>query len=92
MDETGMRIESLGNSEYRVHVDSGEGDATLSVLLGDVDDMGDGRLRDDSSTARALITFLLRHQDVGDLPPRIELEDVLAAYTDAVEEIGSLHE
>lgn len=90
MDE--IRIETLGDSEYRVQIDSPEGNTSISVLLGDPGDVGGGRLIDDAPTARALIQFLLRHQEASDLPPRIELEDVIAAYVDAVEEIESLRE
>lgn len=85
MDE--FEIVSQGDGEYRVRVDSRDGSTSLTVLLGDAEEASDGRLSDDARTARAVIQFLLRHQDASDLPGRIEIEDVMAAYSDVVDEV-----
>ncbi len=85
-----FEIVSQGDGEYRVRVGSRDGSTTLTVLVGDAAEASGGRLGDDALTARAVIQFLLRHQDASDLPGRIEIEDVMAAYSDAVDEIEAL--
>ncbi len=85
-----FEILSHGDGEYRVQVHSSEGDTALTVVLFNADDASDGQLTDDEMTARATISYLLGHQEASDLPERIELEDVIAAYPDAVSGIEAL--
>lgn len=87
-----FEIVSQGNCEYLVEVDSLDGITSVTLTLGDVDDVSEGRLTDDEKTARAAFQFLLTHQDASDLPPRIEIVDVLAAYPDAIEGIEALRD
>lgn len=87
-----FEIVSEGNGEYRVRAGSHFGSASVTVALSNASDSSGGRLTDDEATARAAIRFLLSHQDAGDLPPRIDIEDVFAAYPDAVDSIESLRD
>ncbi len=85
-----LEISTLGEGSYRVSVPSHEGVVSVILELGDAAAASSGRLKDDDQTARATIEYLLRHQDAGDLPPRIDIGDVLAAYSDATEQIAAL--
>lgn len=85
MNEFG--IVSHGDGEYGARLPSHDGHTSLTVVLSDADDASGGRLADDEATAVAMISFLLEHQEATDLPERIEIEDVLAAYPDAVDRI-----
>lgn len=85
-----FEIVEQDDGEYRVQVGSLDGRTLVSVVLADADDVSGGRLANDAATARATIAYLLTHQDASDLPPRIEIGDVLAAYSDAVDGIVSL--
>ncbi len=87
-----FEIVSQGNCEYLARVDSLNGITSVTLILGDVDDVTEGRLTDDETTARAAFQFLLKHQDASDLPTRIEIVDVLAAYPDAIEGIEALRD
>ncbi|NYF96966.1 hypothetical protein [Janibacter cremeus] len=87
-----FEVVSQGEGEYEVSVETGEGAVALTLLLGEAEDSSDGLLGPDESTARATIQYLLQHQDAQDLPQYIDIEEVLAAYPDAGEEIGSLRE
>ncbi len=82
-----FKIETQGDGEYLVRTGSLDGSTSVTLILGNVGGASGGRLTDDETTARATIQFLLSHQDASDLPPRIEFEDVLAAYSDAVDGI-----
>lgn len=83
-------IESQRDGEYLAQIESLEGSTYVTVALGDVQDASDGQLTDDEATARAIVSYLLSHQDASDLPTRIEVGDVLAAYPDALEKILAL--
>ena len=87
-----FQIEGQGSGEYRVHVDSRDGSTSLTILLLDAVSASGGRLTDDVDTARAAFEFLLRHQDASDLPEQIDIQDVIAAYADALDEIEVLRE
>lgn len=85
-----FELVSEGNGEYRVRAGSHFGSTAVTIALGNAYDSTGGRLTDDEATARAAIRFLLSHQDAADLPPRIDIEDVFAAYPDAVDSIEGL--
>ena len=83
-------IEAQGGGEYRARIGSYDGATIVTLTLGDADAVSEGRLADDEATARATVAYLLRHQDAEDLPPMVDLGDVVAAYPDAVEQISGL--
>jgi hypothetical protein len=59
-------------------------------MLSDAEDVSEGVLSNDDATARATVEFLLGHQVAADLPDRIDLVDISAAYDGAVESIREL--
>lgn len=85
-----MEITSQGDGEYAVRVPTDEGSVTLDLLLGEAASCSDGALGSDEGTARATIRFLLEHQGAQDLPQLVDIEEVLAAYPDAIERIAAL--
>lgn len=87
-----FEIEPNDSGEYLVRVGSRDGDTSLTVVLVNAEEASEGRLTNDERTARATLAYLLRHQEASDLPPRIEIEDIIAAYTDAVPGIESLRD
>lgn len=72
---------------YRVAVPSKDGMTTFRLRMDDAPAVSDGRLGDDEASAHAVVAFLLDHQDAVDLPPIVEIEEVVAAYAGAVDEI-----
>jgi hypothetical protein len=85
-----IEIEAQGGGEYRARIGSYDGATTVLLTLGDADAVSDGRLADDEATARATVAYLLGHQEAEDLPPAVDLGDVVAAYPDAVERISGM--
>lgn len=87
-----FEIVDQGQGEYRVRAGSFEGTTYFTLALRDADTLGDDRLSDDETTARATVRYLLARQDAGDLPARVEIGDVVAAYPDAVDGIEALRD
>ena len=87
MSEPEMELESLGEGRFEVTTVSLDGQTSVTLRLDDVADLSDGALRPDEATARAVMLFLLEHQDAADLPPQVDGEQVLAAYDNAVQGI-----
>ncbi|RMB60134.1 hypothetical protein [Tessaracoccus antarcticus] len=87
-----FEIVSQGDGEYLVRVVSLDGNTSVTIDLDHAGDDSAGRLGDDEATARATIKYLLTHQDASDLPERIELGDLLAAYPDGVDRIEALRD
>lgn len=83
-------ITARDGQEYSAHLASSDGHTSLTIDLTDVDDASAGRLPEDEATAVAAIAFLLEHQEAPDLPGRIEIGDLVAAYPDAVDRIVAL--
>ncbi len=82
-----VTIEPRHHGGYLVRAQSSDGPVGSVLLLEGVDDLTGGLLGDDEATARATAEFLLSHQDPTDLPATIEIDEVLAAYPDAAQEI-----
>ncbi|MDO5736075.1 MAG: hypothetical protein Q4P15_06330 [Propionibacteriaceae bacterium] len=78
---------SQDDGEYVFRVPSLEGSVSVIVMFGDAAEASEGRLTDDRATAHATLHYLLSHQEAADLPARIEIGDVVAAYADAVDQI-----
>lgn len=89
MTDLKFESEPQGNSSYLMSVGSADGTTSLTITLARAAEVSDGVLADDEPTARATFAYLLTHQDASDLPPIIELGDVVAAYADAVEAIST---
>lgn len=84
MSEPQVELESLGEGRYEATMDSLDGRSSVTLRMVDIAALTDGALSADEATARAVILFLLEHQDAADLPPQVDGEQVLAAYADAV--------
>ncbi len=82
-----LAVEAHPEGGYLLRSQSHDGAVASVLLLDGVAEITGGRLGDDEATARATAEFLLSHQDAADLPASIEIDEVLAAYPDAVEAI-----
>lgn len=85
-----FEITPQDDGEYVVRVEMEEGSRSLRLLLGEAGSCSDGALGADESTARATMRYLLEHQGAEDLSQLVDIEEVVAAYPDAVERIASL--
>ncbi|WP_178945349.1 hypothetical protein [Kocuria sp. TGY1127_2] len=82
-------IEPRGDGAYQATMQSFDGEASCTLNIGAAPRLTNGMLPDDDVTARAVLQFLMTHQDPSQLPADVELEDVLAAYDDAEQQIDS---
>lgn len=89
-EQVDIEMQDTGEFLALIHADSGT--AELVLMLSDVDDITNGTLANDEATARAIVEFLLAHQDSADLPERLDIADIDAAYEGAVETIRDLRE
>lgn len=80
-------IEMQDTGEFLAQIHTATGIDELVLALGDAEAISDGDLADDEDTARATVVFLLELQDSSDLPDRLDLTDIDAAYEGAVESI-----
>lgn len=92
MSSAQFEIEDQGEGQFLVRVDSLDGDTVLTIGLSGASEASGGALTEDRATARATMNYLLTHQDAADLPWRVEIADVLAAYDDAAEKIAALRD
>jgi predicted protein tyrosine phosphatase len=83
-------IEMQDTGEFLARIHSATGNDELVLALSDAEDVSDGTLADDEETARATVEFLLGHQESADLPERLDLVDISAAYDGAVDSIRKL--
>lgn len=90
MVEESIDIELQDTGEFLASIHTGAGTEEIVFILSDAEDVSDGVLRNDEATARAAVEFMLRHQSAGDLPDRIALEDISAAYDGGIEAIREL--
>ncbi len=87
-----FEIVAQGNGEYEARVGSLDGATAVTLVLVDAEDVSNGQLADDEQTAHGVFRFLLTHQDASDLPGRLEIGDVLAAYPGAIDGIRAQFE
>lgn len=87
MSEPQVELESLGEGRWEATTASLDGQSSVTLRIIDIEALSDGALSADEATARAMMLFLLEHQDAADLPRQVDGEQVLAAYEDAVEGI-----
>ena len=92
MAEEEIEIELQDTGEFLALIHTVTGTDELVLMLADVDDASEGVLRNDEETARAVVEFMLSHQASGDLPDRIDIVDITAAYDGAVESIRKLRD
>lgn len=91
MSSSPFTIEDQGDGEFLVRAEALDDEITeLTIVLSDAGSASDGSLAEDEPTASATMRFLLTHQDPADLPWRVYITDVLAAYPDAAEKIAAL--
>lgn len=87
MDSNEIDIARLDTGEFLVRIDDDGSSQELVLALMDAEDASGGLLRDDESTARATALYLLDRQGPGDLPERLDMTDIIAAYDGAADEI-----
>lgn len=83
-------VELQDTGEFLASIHTSTGTDEIVLMFSDAEDVSEGVLRNDEATARATVEFLLSHQDSGDLPDRIDLVDIAAAYDGAIESIREL--
>jgi len=84
-----FEVEAQGDHEYLVRVSSEEAvESCVRVDPGVLEQLGLG-LQDEGRAVHRTVEFLVKRQDAADLPPLIELEDVLAAYEDFAAAVSS---
>lgn len=90
MAEDNIDIEFQDTGEFLASIHTSAGTEEIVLTLSDAEDVSAGVLSNDEATARATVEFMLKHQTAGDLPDRIDLVDVSAAYDGGVEAIRQL--
>lgn len=92
MAEETVDVEMQDTGEFLVSIHAATGTDEIVLMLSDAAEVSDGALGNDEVTARAAVEFLLGHQPSGDLPERIDLVDITAAYDGAIESIRKLRD
>ena len=82
------RIEALGDHEYLVHITMDDDIVTVRVratpdVVADI--AGDGA--GDAAVVLATVAYLTARQRPDDLPQELDLDDVVAAYDDYVDQL-----
>ena len=90
MAEERIDVEMQDTGEFLASIHSATGTDEIVLMFDDAEDVSDGLLGNDEPTVRATVEFLLSHQPPGDLPDRIDLVDIAAAYGGAIESIRGL--
>lgn len=90
MAEEKIDVEMQDTGEFLASIHSATGTDEIVLMFEDAEEVTDGVLGNDEATARATVEFLLSHQPAGDLPDRIDLVDIAAAYDGAIESIRDL--
>ncbi|MGC3022041.1 hypothetical protein [Brevibacterium sp. FAM 24630] len=90
MAEEDIDIELQDTGEFLASIHTDTGTEEIVLILSDAEDVSDGVLGNDEATARATVVFMLKHQAAGDLPDRIDLVDISAAYDGGIEAIRDL--
>lgn len=83
-------VELQDTGEFLASIHTATGTDEIVLMFADAEEVSDGVLADDEASVRATVEFLLSHQPSGDLPDRIDLVDITAAYDGAVESIRKL--
>lgn len=84
MSQTNFQITDHQPGSYLVRATSIDGTTELILDLTVAEEVSDGRLGDNTESAHQVMQYLLSHQDAGDLPDRIDISEVVAAYPDLV--------
>ena len=91
MSSPEFQIEDQGDAQFLVRAEALDDEKVeLTIDLRESEAASEGALPEDEATAQATMRYLLTHQDPADLPARVEIADVLAAYPDAAERIAAL--
>lgn len=89
-DQIEIEMQDTGEFLALIHADSGT--AELVLMLADAPDFTDGVLANDEATALAVVKYMLDHQDSSDLPERLDIIDIDAAYEGAIDAIRDLRQ
>lgn len=87
MAEEKIDVEMQDTGEFLARIHTSSGTDEIVLMFDDAEEVSDGVLGNDEATVRATVEFLLSRQPPGDLPDRIDLVDIAAAYDGAVESI-----
>lgn len=85
-----LGLEDRGDGSFEARLQAFDGEVVRIFMMQDAEASSDGVLGEDEASARALIDFLLEHQDPSQLPEFVEAGDALAAYDDAVERLRQI--
>ncbi|WP_167193906.1 hypothetical protein [Brevibacterium pigmentatum] len=83
-------VEMQDTGEFLARIHTATGTDEIVLMFDDAEEVSDGVLGNDEASVRATVEFLLSHQSSGDLPDRIDLVDIAAAYDGAIESISRL--
>ena len=90
MAEEKIDVEMQDTGEFLARIHTSSGTDEIVLMFDDAEEVSDGVLGNDEATVRATVEFLLSRQPPGDLPDRIDLVDIAAAYDGAIESISKL--
>lgn len=82
-----IQIEQGSFGDFQITATGRAGEATFTLDLADVESLSNGELDASEATARATVELLLQRQDVADLPPVVDFDEIVAAYPEAVQQI-----
>ncbi|WP_453984891.1 hypothetical protein [Brevibacterium casei] len=85
-----LDLEMQGTGELLARIQTAMGTDEIALMFDDAEDVSERILSNDEPTAPRTVEFLLSHQPAGDLPDRIDLVDIAAAYDGAIESISKL--
>ena len=85
-------VEMQDTGEFLASIRSTTVTDEIVLMFDDAEEVSDGVLGNDEASVRATVEFLLSHQPPGDLPDRIDLVDIAAAYDGAIESIRRLRD
>lgn len=88
MSTSDPTIEALGDHDYLTHVPQDEDLVTIQIRANpEAVARIAGPHADETSVVAATVTYLIARQRPDDLPGQLDLEDVIAAYSDYVDEL-----
>ena len=85
-----LDLEMQGTGELLARIHTAMGSDEIALMFDDAEGVSEGILSNDEPTAPRTVEFPLRHQPSGDLPSRIDLVYIAAAYDGAIESISKL--
>jgi hypothetical protein len=90
MASANFDIRKQETGEFLVQIETTLGTEKISLNLSEAEELSEGALGDDETTARAVVAFLLKNQEPADLPGQVDLRDIDGAYEDALDGIQEI--